>query len=148
MAGGVSKLHEARLRLRGELEAPPALRRLGSGWISGVLGLVLGFAGFSLVLALRMPGTFSIPETHGLYENPLFRISLQVVLLSAFGFSALSLALRPGKALGTCGVALTLLATLLGGSDATPTVTDARRFISVWISSSYGFCSRVYCSFR
>jgi hypothetical protein len=37
----MSKLHEARLKLRGELEATPALRRFGSGWISGVLGLVL-----------------------------------------------------------------------------------------------------------
>ena len=113
MAGGVSKLHEARLKLRGELEAPPALRRFGSGWISGVLGLVLGLVGFSLVLALRMPGTFSIPETHGLYANPWFRIGLQALLLAAFGLSALSLALRSGKTLGTCGVALTLLATLL-----------------------------------
>jgi len=125
MAGGVSKLHEARLKLRGELEAPPALRRFGSGWISGVVGLVLGLAGFSLVLALRMPGTFSIPETHGLYANPVFRIGLQTLLLAAFGLSALSLALRPGKILGTCGVSLTLLATLLGGSQATEVVKDA-----------------------
>jgi hypothetical protein len=65
----MSKLHQARLKLRSELEAPPALRKFGSGWISGVLGLVLGLAAFALVLALRMPGTFSIPETHGLYEN-------------------------------------------------------------------------------
>ena len=34
-------LKEKRLDLRGELEAPSALRRFGSGWISGVLGLVL-----------------------------------------------------------------------------------------------------------
>src|SRR5258706_8750904 len=99
----MSKLRDARLMLRGELEAPPALRRFGSGWISGVLGLVLGLAGFSLVLALRMPGTFSIPETHGLYENPWFRIGLHILLLAGFGLSALSLALRPGKTLGTCG---------------------------------------------
>src|SRR5688572_9573945 len=125
MAGGVSKLHEARLKLRGELEAPPALRRFGSGWISGVLGLMLGLAGFALVLALRMPGTFSIPETHGLYANPWSRIGLQVLLLAAFGFSALSLALRLGKSLGTSGDALSLLATLLGGSQATETVKDA-----------------------
>jgi len=37
MAGGVKKLHEARPKLRGELEAPPALRRFGRGWISGDL---------------------------------------------------------------------------------------------------------------
>jgi hypothetical protein len=41
----MSRIHEARLKLRGEVEAPPALRRFGSGWISGVIGLVLGGAG-------------------------------------------------------------------------------------------------------
>jgi hypothetical protein len=58
----VSKLHDVRLMLRGELEAPPALRRFGSGWISGVLGFVLGLAGLALVLVLRAPGWFSMPE--------------------------------------------------------------------------------------
>ena len=43
------------MKLRGELEAPPAARRFGSGWISGVLGFVLGLAGFLLVLSLRAP---------------------------------------------------------------------------------------------
>src|SRR6185436_10088684 len=118
----MSKLQELRRNIRAELEAPPALRRFGSGWLSGVLGLVLGLAGFSLVLALRMPGTFSIPETHGLYANPWFRIGLHILLLAAFGLSALSLALRPGKVLGTCGVSLTLLAAMIGGSQATPAV--------------------------
>jgi sterol desaturase/sphingolipid hydroxylase (fatty acid hydroxylase superfamily) len=120
----VNKLQEARLKLRSELEAPPALRRFGSGWISGVLGVVLGIAGFSLVLALRLPGTFAIPETQGLYENPWFRVGLHLLLLAAFGCSILSLVLRPGKVLGTCGIALTLLASLLGGSQSTQAVKD------------------------
>ena len=58
----MSKLREARLKLRDELEAPPALRRFGSGWISGVLGVVLGLAGLFLVISLRAPGAFSMPE--------------------------------------------------------------------------------------
>lgn len=45
---------QARQKLRGELEAAAAPRYFGSGWISGVLGLVLGPAGFSLVLARRL----------------------------------------------------------------------------------------------
>lgn len=120
----MSKVHEARLKLRGELEAPPALRRFGSGWVSGVLGLVLGLAGFSLVLALRFPGVFATPEMGGLYSNPWFRVGLHFVLLAAFVLSAISLALRPGKILGTCGVAATLLAAMLGGSSATTVVAD------------------------
>src|SRR5262245_13787153 len=112
------------MKVRAELEAPPALRKFGSGWISGVLGLVLGLAGFSLVLALRFPGVFAIPETHNLYQNPAFRIGLHVLLLAAFSLSLLSLALRPGKVLGTCGVATTIVAAMLGGSHATATASD------------------------
>jgi sterol desaturase/sphingolipid hydroxylase (fatty acid hydroxylase superfamily) len=124
----MSKLHDARMQLRGELEAPAGLRRFGSGWISGVLGLVLGLAGLGLVVALRMPGQFSIPETHHLYENPWFRLALHFLLLTAFGLSALSLALRRGKILGTCGVSVTLLAAMLGGSEATQAVGSITPF--------------------
>src|SRR3954451_15671000 len=106
----MSKLHKARLKLRGELEAPPALRRFGSGWISGFIGLVLGVAGLLLVVSLRAPGLFAVPEIRGLHGSPWFRLALHVLLLAAFGLSALSLALRPGKILGGTGVAATLLA--------------------------------------
>ena len=124
----MSKIHDARMELRRELEAPAGFRRFGSGWISGVLGLVFGLAGLGLVIALRMPGVFSVPETHHLYENPWFRIGLHVLLLTAFALSALSLALRPGKMLGTCGVSATLVAAMMGGSEATQAVTEYTPF--------------------
>ncbi|HTR41611.1 MAG TPA: sterol desaturase family protein [Pseudomonadales bacterium] len=115
----MSKLHDARLKLRGELEAPPALRRFGSGWISGVLGLVLGVAGLLLVISLVAPGMLAIPETQMLRNNPWYRIAIHLILIAAFVFSALSLVLRRERMLGTCGVAVTLLAALVGGSQAT-----------------------------
>jgi sterol desaturase/sphingolipid hydroxylase (fatty acid hydroxylase superfamily) len=121
----MSVLRQARLKLRAELEAPPALRRFGSGWISGVLGLVLGIAGFLLVLSLRAPGALTTPEIRALGNNGWFRLSLQILLVGAFLLSALSLALRKGKMLGASGVCATLLATLLGGSKATQAVPDA-----------------------
>src|SRR3954469_25761179 len=111
----MTKLHEARLKLRGELEAPAALRRFGSGWISGVVGLVLGVAGLLLVISVRAPGLFAVPELRSVHGSSLFRLALHVLLLAAFGFSALSLALRRGRILGGSGVAATLLAALLGG---------------------------------
>src|SRR3954468_22263802 len=101
------KLHETRLKLRGEIEAPAALRKFGSGWISGVLGLVLGVAGLFFVLALRAPGLLAVPEARGVYETVWFRLGLHLLLLTAFALSALSLALRAGKILGSCGVAVT-----------------------------------------
>jgi sterol desaturase/sphingolipid hydroxylase (fatty acid hydroxylase superfamily) len=120
----MSRIHETRLKLRAELEAPPMLRKFGSGWISGVLGFVLGVAGFLFVLSLRAPGLFSMTELRGLQDNIYLRAGLHFMLLAAFGLSALSLALRPGKLLGTCGVVATLLAVLLGGSRATSLVPD------------------------
>jgi sterol desaturase/sphingolipid hydroxylase (fatty acid hydroxylase superfamily) len=121
----VSKLHDARLALRRELEAPAGLRRFGSGWISGVLGLVLGVAGFLLTLSLCVPGALAMPELGALRDHAGFRLGVHVLLLSAFGFSALSLVLRRGKALGTCGLCATLLAALLGGSHATGLAPDS-----------------------
>ena len=120
----MNKLHDLREQVRGELEAPPALRRFGSGWVSGVLGLVLGLAGLALVVSLRAPGEFSMPEVRALHDHRWFRFVVHGLLLAAFGLAALSLALRRGKVLGTCGVAVTLAATLLGGSKASALVPD------------------------
>src|SRR4051812_44998928 len=121
----MASLHDARLKLRGELEAPPALRAFGRGWISGVLGFVLGLAGLFFVLSLRVPGVFAMPETRGFESTTWFRLGLHFLLIAAFLLSALSLALRPGKILGGCGMAATLLAALLGGSKSTAVVPDA-----------------------
>jgi sterol desaturase/sphingolipid hydroxylase (fatty acid hydroxylase superfamily) len=117
-------LTDTRQKIRRELEAPPALRRFGSGWLSGVLGLVLGLGGFLLVLSLRLPGQLAMPEIRALHGSGAFRLGLHVLLIAAFALSTLSLALRPGKILGTCGVTLTLIATLLGGSHSTALTGD------------------------
>src|SRR5262245_39694938 len=120
----VSKVNEVRAKVRAELEAPPLLRRFGSGWISGVLGLVLGLAGLALVVVLRLPGVFATAEAQGLYQNPWFRAGLHVLLLAGFGCAALSLTLRRDKVLGVVGVSATTLAAMLGGSTATAVVPD------------------------
>lgn len=116
--------HPVRLKIRHELEAPGVIRRFGSGWVSGVLGLVLGIAGLLLVVSLRAPNLFAMPETRALHGQTWFRIVLHVILLSAFAFSALSLALRKDRILGTVGVCAALAAALLGGSTASALVPD------------------------
>ena len=72
-----------RMRLRSELEAPPTLRRFGSGWISGVLGVVLGLAALMLVLCLRLPGALSMPELREHLNASTFRFGLHILLLTA-----------------------------------------------------------------
>src|SRR6188768_503501 len=113
-----------RKELRAELEAPAPLRRFGSGWISGVLGLIFGLAGLCLVLSLLAPGTLSTPELAALRNGPWFRVILHVLLIAGFACAALSLALRKERVLGMAGVSLTLVAVLLGGSKAAPVVGD------------------------
>lgn len=113
-----------RQELRSELETSAPLRRFGSGWISGVLGVALSLAGLGLVLSLLAPGSFSIPEMQAFRAGPWFRPLLHLILLAAFALSALSLALRSGKTLGLTGVSLTLIAVLLGGSQAEAIVGD------------------------
>ena len=88
----------------------------GSGWISGVLSAVLGLLGFGAVLCFRFPELLTTPEARALYPLPYVRALLHLVLVTSFVLGAISLSLRPNKALGTIGVAATLVAALLGGS--------------------------------
>ncbi|MEY2882214.1 MAG: hypothetical protein RLZZ15_4594 [Verrucomicrobiota bacterium] len=120
----MNPIHDLRQHVRRELEAPPALRRFGSGWLSGVLGLALGGGGLLLVLALRAPGALSMPELTRLHASGWFRLVLHGVLLAGFTLSALSLALRRDRVLGTVGLTAALLAALLGGSRATSLAPD------------------------
>ncbi|HEY4300665.1 MAG TPA: sterol desaturase family protein [Candidatus Didemnitutus sp.] len=117
-------IHDVRMRVRGELEAGEGLRKFGSGWISGVLGLVLGVAGFFLVVSLRLPGAFSMPEIRALHAQAWFRLVIHLILLAGFALSALSLALRRDRILGTMGVVLALLAALIGGSRSGALASD------------------------
>jgi hypothetical protein len=59
----------------------------------------------------------------GLRDNPWYRIAIHLTLIAAFALSALSLVLRRDRTLGTCGVAVTLCAALIGGSQATTVVS-------------------------
>jgi hypothetical protein len=96
----MSSLHDARMQLRRELESPPPLRRFGSGWVSGVIGLVLGVTSLSLVISFRFPGLLAMPERRPLQLNLWFRVGLHATLIIAFGLALLSLVLRRGKILG------------------------------------------------
>lgn len=111
-------LKDTRQELREELEAPAPLRAFGSGWISGVAGLVLGLVGLALVISMRAPGQFAMPELAAFHAKTWFKAGILAILLLGFAASALSLALRPAKLLGTLGVTAALLATLLGGATA------------------------------
>jgi len=102
--------------LRQELEAPQAARRLGSGWVSGVLALVLAGAGLGAVICLRYPELFTVADVRKFYNVGLIRLALHAVLISGFVLGIMSLVLRKNKVIGFTAVGLVLLAALLGGS--------------------------------
>ena len=120
----MNPIHETRLHLRRELEAPPALRKFGSGWISGVLGMMLGLASLGAVVMMRFPGVFVMKESAALVAHPGFRTGMLVLMVLAFLFAMLSLLLRPGKVLGMTGMVAVLLAVMLGGSQAQAVAPD------------------------
>ena len=120
----MNPIHETRLHLRRELEAPPALRKFGSGWISGVLGMMLGLASLGAVVMMRFPGVFVMKESAALVAHPGFRTGMLVLMVLAFFFAMLSLLLRPGKVLGMTGMVAVLLAVMLGGSQAQAVAPD------------------------
>ena len=88
----------------------------GSGWISGVLSTTLGAIGLGAVICFHYPSLLTMPELRGLYPVPYIRALLHLVLVASFLLGTLSICLRQNKAFGVCGIGLTLIAALLGGS--------------------------------
>ena len=121
----MNPIREARLKVRSELEAPAALRKFGSGWLSGMLGVVLGLAAVLGVVMIWFPGVFTMTEMSQMHSTGWYRPALFGVIIAAFLFSMLSLVLRPSKILGMTGMAATLVALTMGGSTAAPMTADA-----------------------
>ncbi|MEO8531744.1 MAG: sterol desaturase family protein [Deltaproteobacteria bacterium] len=113
-------LKTIRDKLRSELETPRDQRPFGSGWIAGTLGLAAAIAGLTFVIALKFPDTFTTPELQMVTFSTWFRFVIFFLLISAFVLAALSMVLRERKTLGVTTLAITLLATLLGGLHIAP----------------------------
>jgi sterol desaturase/sphingolipid hydroxylase (fatty acid hydroxylase superfamily) len=92
-------------------------RHLGSGWISGVLGVFLGTIALGAVAVLNFPDLLTSTDLRASYPVPTMRALIELTIGIAFLCSCLNLMLRPRKALGLVGLALTLAAVILGGSD-------------------------------
>lgn len=105
-----SRAEQALTRVFGD-SAP---KRFGTGWISGVLAVALGFLCIAAVLCLHFPQWLTLPELRSRYPLPLVRQTIDGAILAVLALSGLSLLLRRKKALGVFGLALAGLALLLG----------------------------------
>ncbi|CAN5269925.1 sterol desaturase family protein [soil metagenome] len=121
-------LSSFRQKLRSELEAPRDARAFGTGWIAGIFALAASIAGLILVIVLRHPSLFGMPELSLLRDNDFFKPGLYALLIAAYALSFLSLVLRANKVLGLTAMTITLIATILGSLPAEPLPGEARGF--------------------
>lgn len=106
-------------KLRDELESSSEAKRFGSGWLSGVAGLVLSIIGLGAVLCLRYPDVLTVPDAREYYHVGYIRLGLHFVLIAGFVLGIVSILLRERKLLGFTAMSIVLVATMLGGSRAT-----------------------------
>jgi len=89
-------------------------RDFGTGWLSGILGIVLGLLALFAVLCLHFPQFLTLPELRSRYPLEWVRLGIDVGLLAAMALAGLSMLLRRKKALGLAGLALAGAALALG----------------------------------
>jgi sterol desaturase/sphingolipid hydroxylase (fatty acid hydroxylase superfamily) len=91
--------------------------QVGSGWISGVLGVFFGLLGFGGALCLHFPALLTLPDARAHYPIAIMRLLIQGMIAAAFVCSAISAILRQRKVLALTGGLLAAAAALLGGGS-------------------------------
>jgi hypothetical protein len=94
----------------------PLPKHLGSGWWSGVFGVILGLGSFLTVLVFRYPHWLTASQTAPRYPIEIMRAILALAIVASFLLSALNILLRPSKRLGLTGLFFCMAAVLAGGS--------------------------------
>jgi sterol desaturase/sphingolipid hydroxylase (fatty acid hydroxylase superfamily) len=132
----VIMIKHLRTAIRNDLEAPAEAREFGSGWISGVMALILGIAVFLLQLSQEFPQWFSMKDLGVLHAAPEFSLALKIIAVVSFILACISLVLRQTKVLGFSAIILVLCTTVLG--EIAP-VSVASQSQSIPGISSFGF---------
>lgn len=96
-----------------------APRRFGTGWISGVLAVLLGLLAVAAVLCLHFPQWLTLPELRSHYPLALVRRAIDGAILLTMVLAGLSLLLRRRKTLGLAGLVLAGIALALGAGGVT-----------------------------
>ena len=91
--------------------------QVGSGWISGVLGVFFGLLGFGGALCLHFPALLTLPDARAHYPIAVMRLLIQGMIAAAFVCAAISAVLRQRKVLALTGGLLAAAAALLGGGS-------------------------------
>ena len=94
-------------------------RKIGSGWFSGVLALLLASIGLGSVLCICFPQLLTVADVREHYNMGSIRLLLHLVLIAAFALGLTNVVIREQKALGFIAMTMVMIATLMGGSRAT-----------------------------
>ncbi len=89
----------------------------GYGFISGLASAILGIAAFGVIVSLRFPDYLAFAELRSVYSSPYLRGLIHLTLVMSFLLGSISAVIRSNKALALTGLAFTLAAALLGGSQ-------------------------------
>lgn len=100
-------------------QTPDRATHFGSGWISGVLAVLLAGTGLGAVVCFLFWDVLTMVEAREHYAVylPYIRGLVHVVLVAGFLLGVTSIALRLNKTLGLVACLLVLVAALLGGSQ-------------------------------
>src|SRR3954468_23455429 len=91
---------------------------VGSGWVSGVLGVFFGLLGLGGALCLHFPALLTLPDARAHYPMTVVRLLIQGSIVLAIVLGAISGLLRQRKVLAVTGVTLGLAAAVIGGGSA------------------------------
>ena len=94
-------------------------RKLGSGWLSGVLSVFLAAIGLGAVLCICYPQLLTVADSREIYNMDVIRFLVHIILIAAFLLGLLSVVLREQKAMGFLAMTMVMVASLMGGSRAT-----------------------------
>jgi len=114
---------------------PKAIRdseptHFGSGWVSGVSSVFFAMLGLGGVLCLHFPALLTLPDARAHYPMTIIRVLIQGMIVAALVLGAISAILRQRKVLALTGVALGLVAALLGGGS-TPLPEEVRSSVGL-----------------
>ncbi|MBX3576858.1 MAG: sterol desaturase family protein [Rhizobiaceae bacterium] len=90
-------------------------QHFGSGWFSGLIGLLLSLGSFCAVLVFQFPEWLTTADLRAGYPVEFMRGALTLAIVAGFFFSALNIILRPSKKLGLAGLFFAALAVIAGG---------------------------------
>src|SRR5262245_19560518 len=95
-------------------------KHFGSGWLSGVLAVLLSGAGLGAVICFLFWDVLTMAEAreHYVHYLPYIRGLVHVLLVAGFLLGVMSISLRQNKTLGLAACLMVLVAALLGGSQA------------------------------